>query len=216
MQIPLGIYNTWKAVAEKFQGLHEGTDDDRREATKRGVSTIRARHGIEGMRWVCKTQHSTGWPSQSKDAIAWVEEGPIVTGRLARMEMFDMINGTTRKTNPYPVESKNHEEGNHEAYILAPPEFDWLGVNPDPPPVDPPPVDPPPPNEDLAALKLAVARLTVRVEALEEELRLVRVIAVKANTRQFRAVGAPDGDAVDTSRTALHSHQIRLRIEEVR
>jgi len=47
MQIPRDIYDTWKAVADKFKFLHQGTDDERREATKRGVQTIRARHGEE-------------------------------------------------------------------------------------------------------------------------------------------------------------------------
>lgn len=141
MQIPREIYDTWLAVADKFAFLHKGTDDERREATKRGVQTIRARfrgreEELDGTRWVCKSQHNTGWSAQSKDALAFVEDGPAVTGRLARMEMFDMINGSSRLTNPYPIISRNHNENppNDNAYILAPDDFDWLaGAGPQPP-----------------------------------------------------------------------------------
>lgn len=213
MQIPLDIYDTWKAVAEKYKSLHQGTDDQRREATKRGVSTIRARHGIDGLPWVCKTQHSNGWPSQSKDAIAFVEEGEAVTGRLARMEMFDMVNGTTRETNPYPIHSHNHEETppNDEDYILVPQAFDWLGVNPGPP-VDPP-VPPEPPSDDLLARVAALEAWQVTAQA---QIESAHRLALLANVRQFRAVGDPNGDAVDTNSRFAHSHQVRFRIEEIK
>lgn len=133
MQIPKPIYDTWKAVADKFKVLHQGTDDQRREATKRGVQTIRARFAgkpgeLNGERWAAKTQHSNGWAAQSKDTIAYVPSGPVTTGRLATMDMFDMINGGTRETNPYPLSSGNHEETppNDAAYILVPEPYDWL------------------------------------------------------------------------------------------
>lgn len=142
MQTPREIYDCWKAVADKFKFLHQGTDDERREATKRGVQTIRARFRgaggqLEGTLWVCKSQHNTGWSAQSKDALAFVEDGgPVITGRNARMSMFDMINGSSRETNPYPVTAHNHEEGNSTAYCLVPNDYDWLadgGTTPQPP-----------------------------------------------------------------------------------
>lgn len=144
MEIPREIYDTWKAVADKFKFLHQGTDDERREATKRGVQTIRARFRgrggvLEGTKWVAKSEHNTGWSAQSKDALAYVEEGPSITGRLARMEMFDMINGSSRETNPFPVHSHNHTETppNDDAFILVPDDFDWIEAGgPTPPPVD--------------------------------------------------------------------------------
>jgi hypothetical protein len=142
MQIPREIYDCWKAVADKFKFLHQGTDDERREATKRGVQTIRARFRgqsgvLDGTKWIAKSQHNTGWSAQSKDALAFVEDGPAVTGRYARMSMFDMINGSSRETNPYPVTAHNHEETppNDSAYCLVPEDYDWLedGTVPQPP-----------------------------------------------------------------------------------
>src|SRR5688572_18002487 len=173
MQIPREIYDTWKAVADKFKFLHQGTDDERREATKRGVQTIRARHGEDGKRWTCKSEHNTGWQSQSKDAIAYVEEGPIVTGRLARMEMFDMISGSSRETNAYPVHSHNHQETppNDDAFILVPDDFDWLDT----------PVPPVPPTDH--ALEDRVAALELQVSTLEAHVSMLndRVTALETS-----------------------------------
>lgn len=144
MQTPQAIWDCWKAVADKFKSLHQGTDDDRREATKRGVQTIRARFigqsgDLDGHRWTCKSEHNTGWSAQSKDALAFVEDEPVETGRLARMYMFDMINGSTRDTNPYPVTAHNHEETppNDDAYILVPDSYDWLAEEASPSPSPP-------------------------------------------------------------------------------
>ena len=103
MTLPDQVHRIVAAVARKFTDLHRGMDDDRREATKRGVQTIRAKlvgQGVlDGARWVHKTQHSN-LAAPSKDAIAFVPEGPIEHGRKAGMFMFDTINGTTREANP--------------------------------------------------------------------------------------------------------------------
>jgi hypothetical protein len=134
MELPRPIYDTWKAVADKFIELHKGSDDDRREATKRGTATIRARHKgtgeLDGRRYVCKTEHaSIGWPSMSKDALAFVPEGPVIQGLDATMHMFDMVNGGSRQTYGFPIHSHNHDPGekyNPTGIILIPEAKDWL------------------------------------------------------------------------------------------
>jgi hypothetical protein len=123
MTLPDQVHQIVAAVARKFIDLHRGTDDDRREATKRGVQTIRAKlvgQGVlDGARWVHKTQHSN-LAAPSKDAIAFVPEGPIEHGRRAGMFMFDTINGTTREANP-PGPGEFGEQ-----FILVVEPKDWL------------------------------------------------------------------------------------------
>jgi hypothetical protein len=103
MILPNEVHQIVAAVARKFIDLHRGTDDDRREGTKRAVQTIRAKLAgqgvLDGTRWVHKTQHSN-LAAPSKDAIAFVPEGPITHGGKAGMFMFDTINGATREPNP--------------------------------------------------------------------------------------------------------------------
>lgn len=159
MTLPKNVYDTWVAVAEKYSVLHMSPDDNkRREATRYGWETIVARHPEVRPFLVLKTEHATGWSSQSKDTLGWVVDGqPIEHGREARMHMFDMINGTTRRTNPYPISSHNFEEGNEEAIILVSTPKDHLGgvVEPDPDP---------PVNSDLEE----------RVKKLEQAIQVVQ------------------------------------------
>ena len=130
MTLPDQVHQIVAAVARKFIDLHRGTDDDRREATKRGVQTIRAKlvgQGVlDGARWVHKTQHSN-LAAPSKDAIAFVPEGPIEHGRKAGMFMFDTINGTTREANP-PGPGEFGEQ-----FILVVEPKDWLEGHDDEP-----------------------------------------------------------------------------------
>jgi hypothetical protein len=123
MTLPDQVHQIVAAVARKFIDLHRGTDDDRREATKRAVQTIRARlvgQGVlDGARWVHKTQHSN-LAAPSKDAIAFVPDGPVEHGRKAGMFMFDTINGTTREANP-PGPGEFGEQ-----FILVVEAKDWL------------------------------------------------------------------------------------------
>ena len=176
MDLPRPIYDTWKAVADKFKALHQGTDDERRLATRRGVQTIRARHRggagvLDGSRYCAKTEHSN-LEAQSKDALAFVPDGPVEHGRLATMFMFDMINGSSRETNPFPVGAHNHEESppNPDAFILLGPwpegdAFDWLAGTPvrdtagDTRPPVTPAVDLTPVLERLARLEAELASL---------------------------------------------------------
>lgn len=135
MELPKQIYDTYKAVAEKFADLHRGSDADRKEANKRGVQTIRARHKngngeLNGRRYVCKSEHNTGWNDASKDAVGFVS-GPleqINSGRMMDMHMFDMINGGTRTMHGHPIRSHNFEDDppNPSAYALVPEDKDWL------------------------------------------------------------------------------------------
>lgn len=175
MDIPREIYDVWKQVADKFFQLHNGTDEDRREATRRGVATIRARFRgqsgvLDGTRWVCKTEHGTGWNAQSKDALAYVapDFGPAEHGRFSKMFMFDMIDGGTRRTNSFPITAKNFEESppNPDAYILIPEEKDWLAGE------EPPPPPPPDCTEWVAEAQRLAAELTAmtgqRDAALQE------------------------------------------------
>lgn len=127
MTMPDEVYAIFAAVAKKFPEFHRGDDDQRREATRRTVATIRARlkgsGPLDGTRWVHKTQHANG-AAPSKDAFAYVPEGPIEHLRHAEMFVFDTINGATRE--PYPP-------GIHgewvKQYILVVEPHDWLGDN---------------------------------------------------------------------------------------
>ena len=172
MDLPRPIYDTWKAVADKFKDLHRADDDARRLATRRAVQTIRARHRggegvLDGSRYCCKTQHAS-LQAQSKDALAFVPDGPVEHGASATMFMFDMIHGTSRETNPFPVTAHNHEEQppNPKAFILLGPwpegdAFDWLEGTPVPP------VDPPEPPVDLEPVLQRLASLEARLAVLE-------------------------------------------------
>src|SRR5688572_4797609 len=184
MDLPRPIYDTWKAVADKFKTLHQGDDDARRLATRRGVQTIRARHRggvgvLDGSRYCCKTEHAS-LQAQSKDALAFVPEGLMEHGRHATMFMFDMIHGGSRETNAFPVGAHNHEASppNPDAFILLGPwpegdAFDWLAGDPVTPttptlpgPQTPPPaapVDLTPVLERLARLEALVATLQGRI-----------------------------------------------------
>lgn len=146
MEMPREIRETYEKVATKFIALHRGTDRERAEANKRGVQTIRARHKgtgpLDGSRYVCKSEHNTGWDAASKDATGYVapEFGKPVHGREMDMFMFDMISGTSRTVNAHPITSDNREKNNPTAYVLIPEDKDWLEEDG---PVDPPdPVDP--------------------------------------------------------------------------
>lgn len=139
MELPREIYETYKAVAEKFAAMHASmSDDDRREANKRAIQTIRARHQgsgvLDGSRYVCKSQHNTGWAAASKDALAFVDPslGPVEHGKRTQMFMFDMISGGTRHINNFPIVARNftEEPRNPEAFVLVPDAWDWLGNGP--------------------------------------------------------------------------------------
>lgn len=138
MELPRSIYETYAAVARKFSSLHSSeNDDDRREANKRGVQTIRARHKgtgeLDGSRYVCKSEHNTGWSAASKDAPGYVapEFGEPVHGAKMKMHMFDMISGGNRQVNAWPIRSHNFNDNppNEDAYVLIPEPKDWLEGN---------------------------------------------------------------------------------------
>ena len=183
MDLPRPIYDTWKAVADKFKTLHQGDDDARRLATRRGVQTIRARHRggageLDGSRYCCKTEHAN-LQAQSKDALAFVPDGPVEHGRLAAMFMFDMINGGSRETNPFPIGAHNHEENppNPDAFILLGPwpegdAFDWLTgtpVTPTTPTTPQPEPQPPAPAVDLTPVLERLASLEGRLATLQAQ-----------------------------------------------
>jgi hypothetical protein len=147
MELPKAIYDTYKAVAEKFITLHRSPNDrDRAEANRRGVSTIRRRHrgqgALDGRRYVCKTEHRNEWTSDSKDAIGYIppefaDLDEIRHNTELDMHMFDMINGTSRTVNSHPIKSHNRTDDppNPTAYALIPEDKDWLAEDTDP--VDP-------------------------------------------------------------------------------
>jgi hypothetical protein len=149
MMLPADVHATFAAVAEKFP--HTGDDNSRREAVRRAVETLRARHGPG---WVCKSEHGGDWRTASKDAIGYVPFGTM-HGVQAQMFIWDMVNGTTRK-----VEAPHLSEPKRPAYALVPDAADWLATStPQPPPVVvPPPVVAPPvtppaqPAPDLTAV----------------------------------------------------------------
>lgn len=173
MQMHADVYATYLAVAAKFP--HTGTEDERREATKKAVQTLRARHGD---RWVCKTEHPTGWAAASKDAVAYVPTDPVVHGAMVGMFIWDMVNGTTRQPNP-----RGESEPLRSAFALVPEAFDWLadsrpvpgpdpGPGPEPGPA-PGPSPTPPATDVLAALGRIEAKQDAILQRLEERPRLV-------------------------------------------
>lgn len=129
MMMPQDVYDTYSACVAKFP--HTGDDDARREANKKAVATVRARHGAN---WVCKSEHNLGWPSASKDAVGYVTVGTPTHGSKQTMYIWDMISGTTRQPNP-----RAEADAPREAYVLVPDAFDWLEGTA---PVDPPPPTP--------------------------------------------------------------------------
>lgn len=129
MMMPQDVYNTYSACVAKFP--HTGTDDDRREANRKAVATLRALHGPQ---WVCKSEHNLGWPSASKDAVGYVPSGTAIHGQKVSMYIWDMINGVSRQPNP-----RGEADAPREAYALVPDPEDFLGGGP---------VTPPPPSGD--------------------------------------------------------------------
>jgi len=116
MTMPADVYATAQAVVDKFP--HTGTDDERREAMRKVVQTLRARHGL---RWVWKTEHQS-LIAPSKDGLGYVADGVIEHGKLTTMYIWDTINGGSRKLNAAPMVS----EGARPAYVLAVEPKDWL------------------------------------------------------------------------------------------
>lgn len=216
MDLPRPIYDTWKAVADKFKSEHQGDDDARRRATRRGVQTIRARHRggaaeLDGSRYCAKTEHSN-LQAQSKDALAFVPDGPVEHGRLATMFMFDMINGGSRETNPFPVGAHNHEETppNPDAFILLGPwpegdAFDWLTGAPATPttPTTPQPQQPAP--VDLAPVLERLSKLEARLASLQGQAldKAALEAALEAFLAQMIVEGRTDSRGIGP---LAHSH----------
>ena len=125
-RMPDDVYATLSAVVEKYP--HTGTDDERREAMKKVVATIRARHGLA---WTWKTEHQS-LIAPSKDGLGYVADGsPAVHGQFTQMFIFDTINGGTRRPNAPPMMS---EEPRPAHVVLVTPQ-DWLAdAQPTPPP----------------------------------------------------------------------------------
>ena len=176
MELPKPIYDTYKAVAEKFASLHASpNDDDRREAHRRGVQTIRARHRgegeLDGTRYVVKSEHAS-LGSPTKDALGFVDDGEsIEVGRLVKMHMFDMIGGSSRSVNKHPIHSHNFAEGNEEAYITELVAKDWLAGEV-PEPGEPEPGKPPVPTDAVIVnLSSLLAPLREKIAALEAEVQ---------------------------------------------
>ena len=121
MELPQNVYDTYVQCVARFP--HTGNDDQRREANRKAVATVRARHGG---RYVCKSEHNLGWGSDSKDAMGYVTDGTPTHGAKQKIFMWDMINGTTRQPNP-----RGTAESARDAYVLIPEAFDWLiGIDP--------------------------------------------------------------------------------------
>lgn len=197
MVLPLHIHATWKSVAEKFKDLHASkNDDDRRLATKRGIQTIRARHGEEGQHYICKSQHNTGWDSASKDALAYVE-GEAIHGQKMQMHMFDMIDGNSRRTNVWPIHS-----GEGEAYVLIPGPFDWLSAEIEHPPVGNAE------NSDLQAQIDEIKRL------LDKTFRIGDLITLKTENGKFVCADRDNGNRVIANRDAVGSWE-KFKIDKV-
>lgn len=212
MQLPKPVWDVYAQVANKFADMHRSqNDDDRREAHKRGVQTIRAR--VEGGdRFVCKTEHNTGWAAASKDALAYVSPdfGPVEHMRMSKMHMFDMINGGSRTVNGYPLSSHNFEETppNEEAYILIPEPFDWLAdTNPQPTepsqPTEPTqpsePTQPTAPAVDLTATNELLSAILAEQKTTNERLDAQRK-SVEAAAKQI--VRALAGGLFGTKKTS--------------
>lgn len=176
MQMPEDVYATYVACVARFP--HDGDDDQRREANRKAVATVRARHGE---RWVCKTEHATGWAAASKDAIAFVPEGPLQHEGTADMFIWDMIGGATRQPN-----GRGPSEERRAAIMLLPAPMDWLTHSPGPSPVPDPPGPSPsptplPPSDDVRA---ALARIEQKQDqiltALAQGAQLVLTLERKS------------------------------------
>lgn len=218
-------YDIYAAVAAKFIDMHKSPDDDvRREANKRSVATVRARLGSAGARYVCKSQHNTGWAAQSKDTLAEVVNvADAVEGREVPMWMYDMINGGSRQVNGYPIQSENFTRvpPNPKAFVLIPESKDWLAG-------EVPPDTPPPADSDLAKQIAAVrsqmehlAESSARTQADMASLR-AEIAEVKTRVEDLAArPGGYSGPFVGTvkGRTkpagtwiASHSHEFEFDI----
>lgn len=152
--IPDDVYATIRAVVARYP--HTGSDDDRRTAMQKLVQTVRARHGLS---WVWKSEHGGNLATGSKDALARTVTPQPAHGERLRMDIWDVINGTTRAV------VANHLSEHREAYALVLEPWDWLQAAPPAPPVPGPtpgPAPDPAPAPDLA----------VRVRVLEQELAL--------------------------------------------
>lgn len=180
MTMPADVYATAQAVVERYP--HTGTDDERREAMKKLVQTLRARHGL---RWVWKTEHQS-LIAPSKDGLGYIADGVIKHGELQTMYIWDTISGGTRKLNAAPLVS----EGARPAYTLAVEPKDWLADS----------VPPPPTVESLQArirelellitalpgLQASVSNLTAERDSLRAERD-----ALKAELDALKARPAP-------------------------
>lgn len=128
MRMPDDVYRIFADVARKYKTLHaSANDDDRREATRRGVETIRARAETQADRWVHKAAGPGNPPS--KDAIAFIPGGEIRDRLQTPMFMFDMINGSSRDVNPQPTGELGTQ------WIVLTGTHDWLSDVPIDPPV---------------------------------------------------------------------------------
>jgi hypothetical protein len=175
MMLPTDVHATFVAAVAKFP--HTGDDEARREAMKKAVQTIRAKHGL---RFVWKTEHES-LVAPSKDGMAFVpeSEGPIVNGKRMKMFIWDMISGTTRQPQP-----AHESEELREAYVLAVEPKDWLAG-------DQPP--PPPPSDNTLPLKARIAELenllvqaNAKLSSVERALENIRIELSEANVqRQF-------------------------------
>jgi hypothetical protein len=175
MILSTDVYNTFLECSRKFPHRNpngETTDNYRREAMKKAVATIRARHGGN---YTTKTEHNTPdlWSAQSADALCYVPGAPI-HGKRMDMYIWDLVNGTTFEPQ-YTAES----EDLRPAYVLIPETKDWLASippNPIPPPVPPPPDEPEPDESELitriadAILEQMIPVVLAAVNELHKEL----------------------------------------------
>lgn len=210
MKLPADVHSTFTACVQKFP--HDGDDDQRREAMKKAVQTIRSRHGL---RYVWKSEHSN-LSSPSKDGMGFVplEEGAIHEGERRRMFIWDMINGTTRQPN-----EAGESEPIREAYVLTPEPKDWLaGTNP------PPDVPPQPPSPDvIASLRAEIAELRTTQRKHDADLGRIDAAALRLADRVEQLEHKPDPVPQpqplpklrvrgSTSRAFGHGHTIDLPV----
>jgi hypothetical protein len=215
MVMPDDVYATLSAVVSKYP--HIGTDDERREAMKKVVQTIRFRHGE---RYVWKTEHQS-LIAPSKDGLGYVPTGDVVHGQFTQMFIWDTISGSTRKPNNPPLNS----EELRSAYVLVPEAKDWLKDVVEPP--DKPPEQPP--NGELLRRLADVEKRTWDIERqvreMQDKVDLAKARAdeafkktdeIVARINKLKLVPAPelpDIDAIPTNSTWGHGHRIKTRIE---
>jgi hypothetical protein len=128
------------------------------------------------------------------------------------MFMFDMINGGSRETNPFPVGAHNHEETppNPDAFILLGPwpegdAFDWLTGAPATPttPTTPQPQQPAP--VDLAPVLERLSKLEARLASLQGQAldKAALEAALEAFLAQMIVEGRTDSRGIGP---LAHSH----------